>query len=51
VLASRYRATFAEFTAAIDDCLDHVDTRSRDHMEWLLTPNFQTVGDEPILAA
>jgi transposase len=50
-LASRYRATFAEFAAAIDDCLDHLDTRYRDQMESLLTLHFQTFGDEPVLAA
>ena len=50
-LASRYRSTFAGFTAAINDCLDHLDTRYRDQMESLLTPNFQTFGFEPVLAA
>ena len=50
-LASRYRTTFAQFTAAIDGCLDHLDTRYRDQMDSLLTPNFQTFGFEPVLAA
>jgi transposase len=50
-LASRYRSTFVEFTAAIDDCLDHLNTRYRDQMASLLTLNFQTFGDEPVLAA
>jgi hypothetical protein len=50
-VASRDRSTFAEFTAAIDDCLDHLDTRYRDPMASLLTLNFQTFGDEPVLAA
>jgi transposase len=50
-LASRYRATFDEFTSAIDDCLDNLHTRHRDRMESLLTPNFQTFGFEPVLAA
>jgi transposase len=50
-LASRYRATFAEFTAAIDDCLGHLDTRYRARMASLLSLNFQTFGDEPVLAA
>ena len=50
-LASRYRPTFAAFTAGIDDCLDPLDTRYRDQMESLLTPNFQTFGFEPVLAA
>jgi transposase len=51
VLATRYRATFAEFPSAIDDCLDHLATRYRGQMESLLTPNFQTFGFEPVLAA
>jgi transposase len=50
-LASRYRTTFDQFTAAIDECLDHLGTRYRDQMESLLTPDFQTFGFEPILAA
>jgi transposase len=50
-LASRYRPTFAEFTAAIDDCLNHLDTRHREQMETLLTLNFQTFDYEPVLAA
>jgi hypothetical protein len=51
VLASRYRPTFAEFTAAIDDCLDHLDTRYRDQMKTLLTLNFQSFDFEPVLTA
>lgn len=50
-LACRYRPTFAEFTGAIDDCLDHLYTRHKDRMDTLLTLNFQTFGFEPILAA
>lgn len=50
-LASRFRATFDEFKNAIDDCLDHLNTRYRDEMASLLTLNFQTFGDEPVLAA
>jgi transposase len=50
-LASRYRPTFAAFTAAVDDCLDHLDTRYRDQMETLLTLNFQTFDFDPVLAA
>ena len=50
-VASRYRPTFAEFQGAIDDCLDHLNTRYRDQTESLLTLNFQTFGDEPVLAA
>jgi transposase len=50
-LASRYRPTFAEFTAAIDDCLDHLDTRYRDQMETLLSLHFQTFDYAPVLAA
>jgi transposase len=50
-LASRYRPTFAEFTAAIDDCLDRLGTRDPDQLERLLTLDFQTFGFEPVLAA
>jgi transposase len=51
VLASRSRPTFAEFTGAIDECLDHLDTRHKDRLDTLLTLNFQTFGFEPVLAA
>jgi transposase len=51
VLASRYLESFGAFTAAIDECLDHLETRHKDQMRSLLTLNFQTFGDEPILAA
>jgi transposase len=51
VLACRCRATFPEFTTAIDDCLNHLDTRYKGRMESLLTLNFQTFGFEPVLAA
>lgn len=51
VLASRYLESFGAFTAAIDECLDHLKTRHKDQMRSLLTLNFQTFGDEPILAA
>jgi hypothetical protein len=51
VLACRYRPTFAEFTGAIDECLDHLHTRHKDRMETLLTLSFQTFGFEPVLAA
>ena len=51
VLASRYRPTFAAFQGAIDDCLDHLNTRYRSQMESLIALNFQTFGFEPVLAA
>lgn len=50
-LAGRYRPTFAEFRAAIDGCLDALPTTHRGKLATLITHNFQTFGDEPILAA
>jgi transposase len=50
-LASRYRETYEAFTAAIDECLDDLPTRHKGKMDTLLTLNFQTFQDEPILAA
>jgi transposase len=50
-LASRYLPSFADFTRAIDTCLDQLPTIHKAKMQTLLTHNFQTFGDEPILAA
>jgi Transposase and inactivated derivatives len=50
-LASRYRETYEAFTGAIDDCLDGLPTKHKAKMDTLLTLNFQTFQDEPILAA
>jgi transposase len=51
VLACRHKPTYAEFTHAIDDCLDNLGTRHKEQMDTLLTLNFQTYEDEPVLAA
>jgi transposase len=50
-LASRYLASYDKFTAAIDDCLSNLHTRHKAKMDTLLTLNFQTFENEPILAA
>ena len=50
-LASKYLATYEGFTAAIDACLNNLHTRHKAKMDTLLTLNFQTFEDEPILAA
>jgi transposase len=50
-LASRYLATYEEFTGAIDECLNSLSTKHKDKMATLLTSNFQTFEDEPVLAA
>jgi transposase len=50
-LASRYLANYDAFTAAIDDCLNRLHTRHKVKMDRLLTLNFQTFENEPILAA
>ncbi len=51
VLAARYRATYAEFTAAIDDCLDNLTTRYKPQMETLMRHEFQIIDDVPFIAA
>lgn len=50
-LATRWRADFAEFQAAIDGCLDELPTKHRAAMRSLLTLEFQTFEDVPVLAA
>ena len=50
-LNSIYYETFEGFTAAIDECLDQLPTKHKVEMEALLTHNFQTFGDVPLLAA
>jgi len=51
VLAARYRESYAEFTAAIDDCLDNLATRYKGQMETLLRHEFQIIDDGPFIAA
>jgi transposase len=50
-LAARCRADFAEFRAAIGGCLDELPTKHRTAMRSLLTLEFQTFEDVPVLAA
>jgi transposase len=50
-LASRYLSSFEEFMGNIDTCLAGLATVHKPKMDTLLTLNFQTFGDEPIMAA
>ena len=50
-LASRYLPSFADFTNAIDTCLDQLPTEHKAKMRTLLTLKFQTLADKPIIAA
>ena len=50
-LASRILPDYASFTRAIDGCLNNLQTKYKKQMETLLTLNFQTFEDEPVLAA
>jgi transposase len=50
-LASKQLPTYEAFTAAIDDCLNNLPTKHKAKMDTLLTLNFQTFDDVPVLAA
>ena len=50
-LDSTYYEDFAQFTTAIDQCLDGLPTVHKGEMETLMTHKFQTFGDVPLLAA
>jgi transposase len=50
-LAARCRGDFADFRAAIDGCLGELRTKHREAMTSLLTLEFQTFEDVPVLAA
>jgi transposase len=50
-LDSTYYEDFAQFTAAIDQCLDNLPTVHKDEMDTLLTHKFQMFEDVPLLAA
>jgi transposase len=50
-LNSRRHASYADFHAAIDDCLNRVTTDYRTELSTLLTHNFQTFENVTILAA
>ena len=51
VLAARVRGDYGEFTRAIDDCLDGLNTKHASQMATLLTLKFQLFQDVPVLAA
>ena len=44
-------ADYTTFTKTIDDCLNNLNIKYKEQMETLLTLNFQTFEDEPVLAA
>lgn len=48
-LRSRPLADYEAFTQAIDDCLNGLNTKYKHQMETLLTHNFQTFDDVPVL--
>ena len=50
-LACRPVPSDETFTQGIDDCLKGLRTKYQEQMTTLLTLNFQTSGDEPVLAA
>jgi transposase len=49
-LNSTYYEAFEQFTTAIDECLDNLPTKHKGETETLLTHNFQTFEDVPLLA-
>jgi transposase len=50
-LNSTYYEDFGRFTAAIDECLDGLQTVHKGEMETLMTHKFQTFENVPLLAA
>jgi transposase len=50
-LAARCLQDYEAFTAVIGDCLNSLPTKHKAKMDTLLTLNFQTFEDEPVLAA
>jgi transposase len=51
VLYGHHYATFAEFRAAIDGCLDKIPTEHREALTTLMTQKFQTFDPASFLAA
>lgn len=49
-LNSRYRATYVEFQASIDDCLSRLTTDYKTDLATLITHNFQVFQNVPTLA-
>ncbi len=50
-LASRPAPNYETFTGRIDDCLNSSDTKYMEQMATLLTLDFQTFEDTPVLTA
>ena len=50
-LGARVLSSYEEFTTAIDDCLSKLATTHKDQMDTLLTLEFQTFEDVPVLSA
>jgi transposase len=50
-LGTRVLSNYEAFTAAIDDCLNQLSTTHKDQMDTLLTLEFQTFEDVPVLSA
>jgi transposase len=50
-LACRSLPDYEAFTGTIDDCLNSLRTKYKQQMATLLTLNFQTYEDKPVLAA
>jgi transposase len=50
-LASRTLPNYESFTQTIDGCLNNLHTKYKEQMKTLLTLNFQTFEDEPVLLA
>jgi transposase len=50
-LNGKYYATFAEFQAAIQECLNRINTDYQDDMTTLLSRNFQLFDDRTFLTA
>jgi len=49
-LRGRYHSTFADFRAAIDDCLSQIDGKHRPDLKTLMTHQFQTFENVSLLA-
>jgi transposase len=50
-LYGRYHATFADFKAAIEETISHLDSKHKDKLASLMTLNFQVFDDVSLLAA
>lgn len=51
VLRGRHYNTFEDFQAAIDGCLNKIDTDHKKELQTLMTPKFQTFDNVSFLAA